>query len=177
MKAELEVLYCKDLTDPSEGHYRIGVIAIDVFTGLYAFQGVAPALYRRARTGKGAHLDVSLMQASLAFLSAKMIERHLEGPEPTLLGAPLGTYQTSDGFLNMNARRDPHFKALMEMIGRPELADDPAYFTKKVELREEMQALLEAERDPRALGNEEIFETYRYVGSRKHAYDTWLANQ
>ncbi|MEQ9123171.1 MAG: CoA transferase [Alphaproteobacteria bacterium] len=108
---------------------RIGVIAIDVFTGLYAFQGVAPALYRRSRTGKGAHLDVSLMQSALAFLSAKMIERHMEGPEPTLLGAPLGTYETADGFLNMNARRDPHFKALMALIGRPELAEDPRYVT------------------------------------------------
>ena len=108
---------------------RIGVIAIDVFTGLYAFQGVAPALYRRSRTGKGAHLDVSLMQSALAFLSAKMIERHMEGPEPTLLGAPLGTYETADGFLNMNARRDPHFKALMGLIGRPELAEDPRYVT------------------------------------------------
>jgi len=108
---------------------RIGVIAIDVFTGLYAFQGVAPALYRRSRTGKGAHLDVSLMQSALAFLSAKMIERHMEGPEPTLLGAPLGTYETADGFLNMNARRDPHFKALMSLIGRPELAEDPRYVT------------------------------------------------
>ena len=57
------------------------------------------------------------------------------------------------------------------------LADDPGYFTRKVELREEMQALLETDGDPRALGNEEIFETYRYVGSRKHAFATWLANQ
>lgn len=57
------------------------------------------------------------------------------------------------------------------------LADEPAYFTQKVALREEMQALLEADGDPRALGNEEIFDTYRYVGSRKHAFATWLANQ
>ncbi len=108
---------------------RIGVIAIDIFTGLYGFQAVAPALYRRSRTGKGAHLDVSLMQSALAYLSAKMIERHLEGAEPTLLGAPLGTYKTADGFLNMNARRDPHFAALMKMIGRPELIEDAKFKT------------------------------------------------
>lgn len=123
---------------------RIGVIAIDVFTGLYAFQGVAPALYRRVRTGRGAHLDVSLMQASLAFLSAKMIERHMEGPEPTLLGAPLGTYRTTDGFINMNARRDPHFRSLMDLLGRPELADDPRYLTAdaRVENRAELDAII-----------------------------------
>ncbi len=123
---------------------RIGVIAIDVFTGLYAFQAVAPALYRRSRVGKGAHLDVSLMQSALAFLSAKMIERHLEGPEPTLLGAPLGTYRTADGFLNMNARRDQHFTALMGLIGRPELAADPRYRTPdaRVQNRESLDAVI-----------------------------------
>jgi crotonobetainyl-CoA:carnitine CoA-transferase CaiB-like acyl-CoA transferase len=123
---------------------RIGVIAIDVFTGLYGFQAVAPALYRRMRVGKGAHLDVSLMQSALAFLSAKMIERHMEGPEPTLLGAPLGTYETSDGYLNMNARRDAHYQALMTLIGRPELANDPRYATPdaRVANREELDAIV-----------------------------------
>lgn len=123
---------------------RMGVIAIDIFTGLYGFQAVAPALYRRARIGKGQHLDVSLMQSSLAFLSAKMIERYMEGPEPTLLGAPLGTFETADGYLNMNARRDPHFKALMEMLGQPDLVDDPRYKTAdaRVENRQALDDLI-----------------------------------
>jgi crotonobetainyl-CoA:carnitine CoA-transferase CaiB-like acyl-CoA transferase len=108
---------------------RIGIIAVDVLTGLYGFQAVAPALYRRLRTGKGQHLDVSLMQSALAFLSAKMVERHLQGPEQQVLGAPVGTFKTSDGYININARRDPHFKALMQMIGRPELIDDPKFST------------------------------------------------
>ncbi len=106
---------------------RIGVIAIDVFTGLYAFQAVAPALYRRSRIGKGAHLDVSLMQSALAFLSAKMIERELEGEEQINFGAPVGTFETADGYLNMNARRDAHFQALMRLLGLDELIDDPRF--------------------------------------------------
>lgn len=106
---------------------RIGVIAVDIFTGLYAFQAVAPALYRRSRVGKGAHLDVSLMQSALAFLSAKMIERTLEGQTQMNLGAPVGTFETADGFMNVNARRDTHFRSLMALIGMPEMGDDPKY--------------------------------------------------
>ena len=106
---------------------RIQVIAIDILTGLYGFQAVAPALYRRVRTGLGAHLDVSLMQSTLAFLSAKMIENHLEGENATNFGAPVGTFETADGFLNLNARRDTHFRALCKLLGRDELVDDPRF--------------------------------------------------
>lgn len=106
---------------------RIQVIAIDILTGLYGFQAVAPALYRRVRTGFGAHLDVSLMQSTLAFLSAKMIENHLEGENATNFGAPVGTFETSDGFLNLNARRDAHFRALCKLLGKDELAEDPRF--------------------------------------------------
>ena len=115
--------------DANDNPQRIGIIAVDVLTGLYGFQAVSPALYRRLRTGKGQHLDISLMQSALAFLSAKMVERHLQGPEQQVLGAPVGTFKTSDGYININARRDPHFKALMAMIGRPELVDDPKFST------------------------------------------------
>ena len=44
--------------------------AIDVVTGLYGFQAVAPALYRRALKGGGVHLKTSLMEAVGAFQSA-----------------------------------------------------------------------------------------------------------
>ncbi|MGH9340958.1 MAG: sulfatase family protein [Acidobacteriota bacterium] len=54
------------------------------------------------------------------------------------------------------------------------LANDPQLAEVKEKLREEMEALLRADQDPRVLGNEEIFDTYQYVGGRRHAYDAWL---
>ncbi len=42
---------------------RIGILAIDIMTGLYAFQAIAPALYRRALKGVGVHIETSLMEA------------------------------------------------------------------------------------------------------------------
>lgn len=108
---------------------RIGMIAIDVFTGLYAFQAVCPALYRRALRGGGARLEISLMQAAAAFQAGKMVEHTLEGAEPDVLGAPLGTFECADGYINMNARRDPHFLALCDLIGRPDLKSDERFTT------------------------------------------------
>lgn len=44
-------------------------------------------------------------------------------------------------------------------------------------LRTEMENLLKADADPRVMGRGAIFDTYKYVGDRKHAYDTWLQNR
>ena len=57
------------------------------------------------------------------------------------------------------------------------LAADPALADVKAKLRVEMEAFLKADGDPRALGNGAVFDTYKYVGPRDGAYDTWLAKQ
>jgi N-sulfoglucosamine sulfohydrolase len=57
------------------------------------------------------------------------------------------------------------------------LADTPELFQRKVAMREQMQKMLEAEGDPRALGRPEVFETYRYTGRRAHSWESWMENQ
>ena len=108
---------------------RINLLAIDVMTGLYGFQAVTPALYRRALKGGGTHIKTSLMEAVGAFQSAKMIEFELEGGVEAPLGVPVAMFATKDGFLNINGRRDEHFVALCQIAGLPELAEDPRYKT------------------------------------------------
>ncbi|MEC9153789.1 MAG: CoA transferase [Pseudomonadota bacterium] len=119
---------------------RVGMLAIDVSTGLYAFQAVAPAIYRRAMQGKGTHITTSLMESIGAFQAAKMIEYVLEGTEVQSPGVPVGTFQAKDGFININGRRDSHFEALCNFIGKPEWAADTRFAT--VEARFENEAKL-----------------------------------
>ena len=58
------------------------------------------------------------------------------------------------------------------------LAADPKYAATKKALREKMESLLKQEKDPRALGNEAIFDTYKYLGARKkQGYAEWEAAQ
>lgn len=108
---------------------RVGILAIDISTGLYGFQAVSPAIYRRAMKGVGTHITTSLMESVGAFQAAKMTEYQLEGPDTTPAGVPVGTFQARDGYININGRRDAHFKALCAIIGRPEMADDPKFDT------------------------------------------------
>jgi len=125
---------------------RINLLAIDVATGLYGFQAVAPALYRRAVKGGGVHIKTSLMEAIGAFQSAKMIEFELEKGETAVLGVPVGMFQAKDGYLNINGRRDAHFYTMCAVIGLPELADDPKYHTveARFENEDELMPLLRA---------------------------------
>ena len=108
---------------------RIAIIAIDVMTGLYAFQALAPALYRKALKGTGCYLDISLMQAAAAFQAAKIVEYQLEGEAPQVLGVPVGTFKARDGYININARRQGHYQALSAWLGRADLASDPRFAT------------------------------------------------
>jgi crotonobetainyl-CoA:carnitine CoA-transferase CaiB-like acyl-CoA transferase len=123
---------------------RIDYYAIDVITGLYAFQAVSSALYRRAVKGGGRHIETSLLQSALAFQEAKMVEFELEGGAGEPIGSPVGTFRTTDGHICVNARRDPHFQALCQLLGREELIDDPRYADarSRVAHREDLLAIV-----------------------------------
>jgi crotonobetainyl-CoA:carnitine CoA-transferase CaiB-like acyl-CoA transferase len=106
---------------------RVGVLVIDVVTGLYAFQAASAALYKRATRGGGKHICVSLMESIGAVQAAKMVEFHLEGAAGQKPGVPVGTFATADGFMTINARRDSHYVALCELLSLPELAADARF--------------------------------------------------
>jgi crotonobetainyl-CoA:carnitine CoA-transferase CaiB-like acyl-CoA transferase len=120
---------------------RIGVLVIDVVTGLYAYQAVATALYRRATRGGGRQINVSLMDAIAAVQAGKMVEYALEGGKDLPAGVPVATFEAADGFININARRDPHFAALCRLLGLDELASDPRYATAAARLTHEAELM------------------------------------
>ena len=120
---------------------RLTMIPVDVVTGLYAFQAVSTALMRKFRFGTGGYIEVSLLQSAAAYQAAKIMEYHLEGGEPQPLYSPVATLRTSDGYLNVTAMREQHFAALCDVIGRAELAIDPAYQGRELRIRNEAALL------------------------------------
>ncbi len=120
---------------------RIGMIAIDVLTGLYAFQALSTALIKKFRFGEGGYIDCSLMQSAAAFQSAKIIEHQLEGGAPQVLYVPVGTMKTADSHINVTAMRDFHYVALCKVIGRAEMAVDPKYDTRNKRLKHEKEIM------------------------------------
>lgn len=125
---------------------RIGMIAVDVMTGLYAYQAVASAMLARFRFGTGRYVDCSLMQSAAAFQAAKIMEHHLEGGEPMVLYMPIGTMRTADGYINITAMRERHYVSLCEVLGLDELIEDPRFDNrdKRVERADELMPLIRA---------------------------------
>ena len=123
---------------------RIEMLAIDFSTGLYAFQAVAAALYRKATKGRGAHIETSLLECALALQEGAMMEHHLQGGVAEPIGMPVGMFKTKDGFMSVNARRDEHFKRLAKLIGREGWITDARYVDSRarVKHRDELMAEL-----------------------------------
>jgi CoA:oxalate CoA-transferase len=130
--------------------HRVGVLMIDVATGLYAFQAASTALYKRATRGGGRHVNVSLMESIGALQAGTMIEQHLQSVGGKTPGAPVVTFETADAHMTINLRRDVHFRGLCSMLGCHAFVDDPrlATFDARIEhagewlptLREKLKA-------------------------------------
>jgi len=126
---------------------KSGMVVMDFLTGLFAFQSILKAIISRGIKGKGAYIDCNLMQAAAAFQSAKIMENHLEGGNPSLLYVPAATMESADGYIGIAVMREKHFTALCKVMGRNDLADHPDYKTRtgRAANEEPLMAQLRAE--------------------------------
>jgi formyl-CoA transferase/CoA:oxalate CoA-transferase len=140
------------LTGPAAGPpYRVGVPIADLVAGLYAFAGTLLALCARARTGRGQHVDVSLLDGQISLLTYNAGIVFATGADPDRMGnahpsiVPYETYRASDGFFNLACGNDSLFRILAQALGKPEWAAD-ARFAKnadRVRNRQDLGALLD----------------------------------
>ena len=111
---------------PDGTPWRQGMIAVDVTTGLYTFQALAPALMRQFRFGEGSYIDSSLMQSAAAFQGAKLMEWVFSNGAPPPLYMPAGSYKTEQRLHHGERHAAAPFPGLLfELIGRKDIADDP----------------------------------------------------
>jgi crotonobetainyl-CoA:carnitine CoA-transferase CaiB-like acyl-CoA transferase len=124
-----------DITGEAGGRPTMaGTYVVDYSTGLYATIGTLGALQARHRTGTGQVVDVALLDSALSMLMTAIPEQMLLGRTMTRrgnrdrYGAPANTFPTSDGaWVHLATAGEPMFRALMQTMGRPGLADDPRF--------------------------------------------------
>lgn len=131
---------------------KMPVALIDLLAAHQLKEGILTALYRRARTGRGALVEVSLAQSALASLANQATSWLVAGVNPQPLGSehpsivPYGTVLTAaDGFqLVLAVGSDRQFEQLCITLGRPELAADERFQTNpaRVRHRAELNLLL-----------------------------------
>lgn len=118
---------------------RAPTFLADELAGLHAAIGALAALAHRARTGEGQHVDVSMMDVMLA-ASSGFPALAAAGAPPRRLGnetdfvVPSNVYPCADGHLYLAVALNKHWRALAELIGRPELARADGYRTNEERL-------------------------------------------
>jgi crotonobetainyl-CoA:carnitine CoA-transferase CaiB-like acyl-CoA transferase len=119
--------------DPDGEPYRAGVAVFDVMAGLHATIGVLSALHSRAETGRGQHVEVNLLASALsgmvnqssAVVAGGVVPFRMGNSHPSLF--PYEPLPCADGELIITAGNDGQFRKLVEVLGVPELADDPRF--------------------------------------------------
>jgi crotonobetainyl-CoA:carnitine CoA-transferase CaiB-like acyl-CoA transferase len=133
--------------------HKVGTSIADMIAGLYALAGILTALHARQRTGRGQHVDVSMLDGQISLLTYHAGIHFATGGVPTRRGnqhpsiTPYETYRARDGFVNIAVGNDAQWRALCAAAGEPltALATDPRFATNaaRVERRPELAALLE----------------------------------
>jgi crotonobetainyl-CoA:carnitine CoA-transferase CaiB-like acyl-CoA transferase len=125
-----------DLTgEPAGAPQKPGVAYADLFTGLHAVIAIEAALLRRERTGQGATIDLALLDTQVSMLANQAMNYLVSGSTPHRLGnahpnlVPYQVFTVADGELVIAVGNDKQFRRLVEVLGVPGLADDPAMRT------------------------------------------------
>lgn len=114
---------------------RAGVSLGDSLASLHAVMGALMSVLRvKTGQGLGQMVDVSLVESVFNLMESLVPEYDLLGHVRERSGgalpgiAPSNTYPTRDGaYVVIAGNSNPIFKRLMHVIGRPDLADDPAF--------------------------------------------------
>ena len=123
-------------TGTEEQPVRVGFAVADAGTAMVACSAINAALLRRERTGRGALLDVSMLESSMAlmglnyynYLATGRVQPRV-GPNPLARAGSAGTFPTQDGTLLVNANTQPLFQRMARAIGREELLADERFAT------------------------------------------------
>ena len=130
---------------------KAGLPLTDLGAGLFATIGVLGALHHRTQSGRGQHVDTSLVDAGLALSVWEVTDYVTTGNIPGPIGsahrltAPYQAVQCADGHLTIGAANDRNFAKLTTVLGHPEWAADPRFVTNhlRVQHRTELAALIE----------------------------------
>ena len=136
--------------DPAGEPFRAGVAVFDVISGLHATIGILAALNHRHETGRGQHVEVSLLASAMsglvnqtsAYVAGGVVPFRMGNSHPSLF--PYEPLPCADGDLIITAGNDLQFRKLAHVLGAPELADDPRFIRNedRTANREELRPLL-----------------------------------
>ncbi|SHJ42549.1 Crotonobetainyl-CoA:carnitine CoA-transferase CaiB [Shimia gijangensis] len=137
--------------EPERQPQKVGVAVTDIVTGLYGTIGILAAVQQRHQTGRGQHIDMSLLDCATAMLANQAMNYLATGDSPNRKGnahpniTPYQVIATADGHIIVAVGNDGQFQRFCGVLKRPDLAVEPGYASNqlRVENREALTKELE----------------------------------
>ncbi len=120
---------------------RVGTSLGDIAAALFTVVGIEAALLERARSGRGMHVDVAMLDSQVAILENAIARYTATGEVPGPLGSrhpsitPFEALAARDGYVIVAAGNDALFGALCRTLGCAELARDPRFASNELRTR------------------------------------------
>lgn len=119
--------------EPDGAPMKVGVALSDIMTGMNAAIAILAALHHRDKTGEGQHIDVALVDSTLAALT-NLAQYYLTSGQPakrygnahsTIV--PYQALKTKDGYIVVAVGNDGQFARFCKILGKPEWAGDERF--------------------------------------------------
>jgi glutaryl-CoA transferase len=120
---------------PGDPPTRPGGSIADVAASYIAFGAVCAALVQRFRTGRGQHVDVSLLASSVALLPDPAAHYFASGVAPARVGnrnpnvTPAEAFKAADGFINVVILNPEQYEKFCRALGDEDLVSEPRFAT------------------------------------------------
>ncbi|MCA1646552.1 MAG: CoA transferase [Chloroflexi bacterium] len=142
------------LTGTPDDPAKAGLSVADIASGMYAFSSVLAALYQRQTSGRGAEIQISMLESLVEWIMPAAFVARYTGRSPTRSGTrhsfivPYGGYRVGDGSsVNLAVQNEGQWRRLCQIVlGHADLADDPRFATNELRLanRATLEPLIES---------------------------------
>jgi crotonobetainyl-CoA:carnitine CoA-transferase CaiB-like acyl-CoA transferase len=137
---------------PDDPPVRVGVPFADLNAPLFGVIGLLAALHQAQRTGRGQHVDVSMLGVMTSMVACEPFDLLERCGVPQRTGqtvprlAPFGIYPTSDGYVAICAPTEAFAVSLFTAMERSDLTVDPRFHTRddRVKNVEELNQIISA---------------------------------
>ena len=113
---------------------KAGCSISDIAAGMYAYSSILAALIQRGLTGRGSHIDVSMLESMVEWMNYPLYYAFDGAEPPARAGAshatiyPYGPFPTGDGTVMLGLQNEREWKAFCtQVLQRPELTEDPRF--------------------------------------------------
>ena len=139
--------------EPEGAPMKAGVSISDLTCGIYSANAIQAALLMRYRTGRGQHIDMALLDCSVALLANQAMSYLTTDANPPRMGnahaqvSAYGVFPTIDGDVVLAPANDGLFRKLLQTLGRDDLLAEERFATNERRLanRAELDAMIASE--------------------------------